>query len=49
MQGAQRARRLGKRFIVADHVLVVAGFYLVFPMIALRFVGQLGWAAAAVA
>jgi MFS transporter, DHA1 family, multidrug resistance protein len=48
MQGAQRARRLGKRFIVADHVLVVAGFYLVFPMIALRFVGQLGWAAAAV-
>jgi DHA1 family multidrug resistance protein-like MFS transporter len=48
MQGAQRARRQGKRFIVADHMLVVAGFYLVFPMIALRFVDQLGWAAAAV-
>lgn len=48
MRGAERARRLGKRFIVIDHVLVVAGFYLVFPMIALRFVDQLGWAAAAV-
>ncbi len=48
MRGAQRARKLGKRFIVVDHVLAVAGFYLVFPMIALRFVDQLGWAAAAV-
>ncbi|GAB2876204.1 multidrug efflux MFS transporter MdtH [Pseudoduganella ginsengisoli] len=48
MQGAQRARKLGKRFIVMDNVLVVLGFYLVFPMIAVRFVDQLGWAAAAV-
>lgn len=48
MQGAERARKLGKRFVVTDHMLVVAGFYLVFPMIALRFVDQLGWAAAAV-
>ncbi|MRV72376.1 multidrug efflux MFS transporter MdtH [Duganella sp. FT92W] len=48
MQGAERARKLGKRFVVTDHMLVVMGFYLVFPMVALRFVDQLGWAAAAV-
>lgn len=48
MAGAQRARRLGKRFLMVDHVLVVGGFYLVFPIIGLHFVGQLGWAAAAV-
>jgi len=48
MAGAQRARRLGKRFLMIDHVLVVGGFYLVFPIIGLHFVGQLGWAAAAV-
>jgi len=48
MQGAQTARRLGKRFLMVDHLLVVAGFYLVFPVIGLHFVGQLGWAAASV-
>ena len=48
MAGTERARRLGKRFLMADHVLVVAGFYLVFPIIGLHFVGELGWAAAAV-
>lgn len=48
MATAARARRLGKRFLMADHMLVVAGFYLVFPIIGLHFVGQLGWAAAAV-
>lgn len=48
MATAARARRLGKRFLMADHLLVVAGFYLVFPVVALHFVGQLGWAAASV-
>ena len=48
MAGAHRARRLGKRFLMIDHMLVVGGFYLVFPIIGLHFVGQLGWAAAAV-
>ncbi|WP_374583065.1 multidrug efflux MFS transporter MdtH [Pseudoduganella sp.] len=48
MAAAARARRLGKRFLMFDHMLVVAGFYLVFPIIGLHFVGQLGWAAAAV-
>lgn len=48
MAAAARARRLGKRFLMFDHMLVVAGFYLVFPIIGLHFVGELGWAAAAV-
>jgi len=48
MAAASRARRLGKRFLMADHLLVVCGFYLVFPVVALHFVGQLGWAAASV-
>ena len=48
MAAAARARRMGKRFLMADHLLVVSGFYLVFPVVALHFVGQLGWAAASV-
>jgi DHA1 family multidrug resistance protein-like MFS transporter len=48
MAKAARARQLGKRFLMFDHMLVVAGFYLVFPIIGLHFVGQLQWAAAAV-
>lgn len=45
---AQRARRLGRRFIMLDNLLVVAGFFCVFPLISLHFVDQMGWAAAAV-
>ncbi|KQZ39606.1 multidrug efflux MFS transporter MdtH [Duganella sp. Root1480D1] len=48
MAAAARARKSGKRFLMADHMLVVSGFYLVFPVVALHFVGQLGWAAASV-
>ncbi|WP_426321931.1 multidrug efflux MFS transporter MdtH [Pseudoduganella sp. R-43] len=48
MAAAARARKLGKRFLMTDHMLVVSGFYLVFPVVALHFVGQLGWAAASV-
>lgn len=48
MARTQRARRLGKRFLMIDHMLVVGGLYLVFPIVGLHFVGQLGWAAAAV-
>ncbi len=48
MAGAQQARRLGKQFLMMDHMLVVAGFYLVFPIIGLHFVGHLGWSAASV-
>ncbi len=45
---AQRARRLGRRFIMLDNLLVVVGFFCVFPLISLHFVDQMGWAAAAV-
>ena len=48
MAAAARARKLGKRFLMVDHLLVVCGYYLVFPVVALHFVGQLGWAAASV-
>lgn len=48
MVGSNRARKLGKRFIMLDSALVVAGFNVVFPIIGLHFVDQLGWAAAAV-
>ncbi len=39
---------LGRRFIMLDNLLVVAGFYMVFPLISLHFVDHMGWAAAAV-
>ncbi len=45
---AQRARTLGRRFIMLDNLRVVAGFFVVFPLISLHFVDQMGWAAAAV-
>jgi DHA1 family multidrug resistance protein-like MFS transporter len=48
MHAASRARQLGKRFILVDNVLVVAGFYFVFPIIGVHFVEQMGWAAAVV-
>lgn len=48
MHAASRARQLGKCFLLVDNVLVVAGFYFVFPIIGVHFVGQLGWAAAVV-
>ena len=48
MASAEQARRLGRRFIMLDNVLVVFGFFSVFPLISIHFVDQLGWAAAAV-
>jgi DHA1 family multidrug resistance protein-like MFS transporter len=48
MASAEQARRLGRRFIMLDNILVVFGFFSVFPLISLHFVDQLGWAAAAV-
>lgn len=44
----QRARTLGRRFIMLDNLLVVVGFFCVFPLVSLHFVDQLGWAGAAV-
>ncbi len=40
-----KARRLGKYFLLIDNMLVVLGFFVVFPLISIRFVDQLGWAA----
>lgn len=40
-----QARRLGKYFLLFDNLLVVLGFFVVFPLISIHFVDQLGWAA----
>ncbi|AYC18901.1 Multidrug resistance protein MdtH [Dickeya dianthicola] len=40
-----QARSLGKYFLLLDNMLVILGFFVVFPLISIRFVDQLGWAA----
>lgn len=35
----------GKYFLLIDNMLVVLGFFVVFPLISIRFVDQMGWAA----
>ena len=45
MASAQQARKLGKAFILLDNLLVIFGFFMVFPLISLHFVDQLGWSA----
>ena len=40
-----QARSLGKYFLLVDNMLVVLGFFVVFPLISIRFVDQMGWAA----
>lgn len=40
-----QGRRSGKYFLLIDNLLVVLGFFVVFPLISIRFVDQLGWAA----
>lgn len=45
MSSISQARSLGKYFLLIDNMLVVIGFYVVFPLISIRFVEQLGWAA----
>lgn len=44
----ERARRRGRWFLALDSLLVILGFFVVMPMISLRFVDQLGWAAGVV-
>ncbi|TGE30021.1 hypothetical protein C9F07_01380, partial [Salmonella enterica subsp. enterica serovar Poona] len=36
---------MGKYFTLLDFMLVVLGFFVVFPLISIRFVDQMGWAA----
>ncbi|TKI08258.1 multidrug efflux MFS transporter MdtH [Martelella alba] len=45
MSSVSQARSLGKYFLLMDNMLVVLGFFVVFPLISIRFVDQLGWAA----
>ncbi|SCC26168.1 MFS transporter, DHA1 family, multidrug resistance protein [Kosakonia oryzendophytica] len=45
MARISQARSLGKYFLLVDNMLVVLGFFVVFPLISIRFVDQLGWAA----
>lgn len=45
MSRVSQARRLGKYFLLLDNMLVVLGFFVVFPLISIRFVDQMDWAA----
>ncbi|MFB4890739.1 multidrug efflux MFS transporter MdtH [Enterobacter hormaechei subsp. steigerwaltii] len=45
MSCVSQARSLGKYFLLVDNMLVVLGFFVVFPLISIRFVDQMGWAA----
>jgi DHA1 family multidrug resistance protein-like MFS transporter len=48
MAKVSQARRTGKYFLLVDNLLVVLGFFVVFPLISIHFVDQLGWVALAV-
>ncbi|MDR5615959.1 multidrug efflux MFS transporter MdtH [Arsenophonus sp.] len=43
MSPVMQARNLGKYFLLLDNMLVVLGFFIVFPLISIHFVEQLGW------
>ncbi|TPV78734.1 multidrug efflux MFS transporter MdtH [Klebsiella pneumoniae] len=45
MSRVSQARSLGKYFLLVDNMLVVLGFFVVFPLISIRFVDLMGWAA----
>ncbi|AWS78652.1 multidrug transporter MdtH [Enterobacter hormaechei] len=45
MSRVSQARSLGKYFLLVDNMMVVLGFFVVFPLISIRFVDQMGWAA----
>lgn len=45
MYSISKARKLGKYFLIIDNMFVVIGFYVVFPLISIYFVEQLGWTA----
>ena len=45
MSRISQARSLGKYLLLVDNMLVVLGFFVVFPLISIRFVDQMGWAA----
>lgn len=45
MYSISKARKLGKFFLIIDNMFVVVGFYVVFPLIPIYFIEQLGWSA----
>ncbi|AKC60610.1 multidrug efflux MFS transporter MdtH [Blochmannia endosymbiont of Camponotus (Colobopsis) obliquus] len=45
MFSVSQARSLRKYFLIMDNMLVVMGFYIVFPFISIYFIEQLGWTA----
>src|SRR5690606_36860076 len=45
MSRVSQARSLCKYFLLIDNMLVVLGFFVVFPLVSIRFVDQMGWAA----
>ena len=48
MASVSHARRMGKYFLLLDNLLVILGFFVVMPLISIRFVDELGWAASIV-
>lgn len=44
MTSVTRVRNIGKYFILFDNILIVFGFFVVFPLISIHFVDHLGWA-----
>lgn len=48
MAPAGYARRMGCYFLLLDNLLVILGFFVVMPLISIRFVDGLGWAASVV-
>ncbi|QOI11003.1 multidrug efflux MFS transporter MdtH [Blochmannia endosymbiont of Colobopsis nipponica] len=45
MFSVSQARNLRKYFLIMDNMLVVMGFYVVFPFISIHFIEHLGWTA----
>lgn len=45
MSRVSQVRNLGKYFLLIDNMLVVLGFFVVFPLISIHFVDQMGWSA----
>ncbi len=45
MSRVSQARNLGNYVLLIDNRRVVLGFFVVFPLISIRFVDQMGWAA----
>lgn len=43
MAAISSVRKIGKAFILFDNLLIVVGFYIVFPVISIHFINDLEW------